>query len=151
MDSAFARCDDIQFNIPKSMTVLNGLSFLNITSFNIPPHITAIGKNAFFSCPNLTSIVIAYGVKSIGDGAFALCKSLQSITIPDTVTEIGEGAFIGCSSLTTLTIPNSVKKIAYNSFDGLQEVRINQKRGVIEGGFNDAYYESTDTKIIYLG
>lgn len=100
MDSAFARCDDIQFNIPKSMTVLNGLSFLSITSFNIPPHITtAIGKNAFFSCPNLTSIVIPYEVKSIGDGAFALCKSLQSITLPDTVTEIGEGAFIGCSLL----------------------------------------------------
>ena len=149
MNSAFSGCNDgdIQFNIPKSMTVLNGLAGLNITSFTIPPQITAIGNDAFFYCPNLTSIVIPKGVKSIGDKAFAGCASLQSVTIPDTVTEIGEDAFNGCESIAVLNVPGSVKEIGFLAFAGVQEVRIDQKKDVIKG-VPDVHYGCN--KLVYL-
>lgn len=80
----------------------------DITSFEIPQHITIIGAAAFLGCSGLTSITIPDNVTSVGCGAFYGCSGLTGIIIPDSVTNIGEDAFYGCSGLKNINYKGTI-------------------------------------------
>lgn len=89
--------------------------------------VTAIGKEAFYSCDALTSVIIPDGVTEIGEEAFSKCYKLASITLPDSVTEIGRGAFFFCSALTSITLPEGVTTIGNYVFSSciiLDEIEV---------------------------
>lgn len=65
--------------------------------------VTAVGKEAFYSCAELSSISIPDGVTAIGVAAFLSCSGLTKLTLPASVTSIDQVAFYGCTGLTTLT------------------------------------------------
>ena len=92
------------------------------TSYDIPNHVTSIGKNVFEACESLTNVTIPSSVTSIGAEAFLGCTSLTSITIPDSVTFIGGGSFARCTSLASITIPDSVTSIGVFAFDNCTSI-----------------------------
>ena len=97
----------------------------NIKSFEIPQHITDMGREAFAGCSDLESVTIPSSIRSINYYMFSRCSSLKSITIPNGVTEIGDWAFQRCSSLESAVISNSVKRIGYHTFhecDNFKEI-----------------------------
>ena len=103
-----------------------------VGDISIPPElggypVTAIGKEAFYSCDALTSVIIPDGVTEIGEEAFSKCYKLASITLPDSVTEIGRSAFFFCSSLTSITLPEGVTTIGNYVFSSciiLDEIEV---------------------------
>lgn len=66
------------------------------TSYEIPSHVTCIGRGAFSGSKRLVSVTIPSSVTSIADRAFMFCTRLTSIEIPSSVTSIGSCAFYGC-------------------------------------------------------
>ena len=94
----------------------------NLTSINIPDHITAIGHQAFMNCTSLKSIDIPSSVTKIGEWAFYRCDSLTDIVIPDGVKAIRAFAFERCFSLTSVTIPDSVHMIDMCAFQRCEKM-----------------------------
>ena len=90
----------------------------SITSVEIEPGVTSIGKSAFYDCKNLTCAAIADSVTSIGEGAFYRCSSLTSVAIPDGVTKIAGSTFYSCTNLTDVKIPSGVTEIGASAFSG---------------------------------
>lgn len=92
--------------------------------------VTAIGRGAFYQCPELTAVTLPNTITVIDYAAFYQCTSLTSLTIPnsvvtlgeyalhtsgitqvtigDHVTEIGKACFGRCTSLISVDLPNSV-------------------------------------------
>ncbi|MBV5312448.1 MAG: leucine-rich repeat domain-containing protein [Prolixibacteraceae bacterium] len=71
-------------------------------TLNIPPTVTIIVDDAFFSCDKITSIVIPPSLKTIDIWAFEKCTGLTTFSIPSTVESIGESAFYNCTGLTSI-------------------------------------------------
>ena len=78
------------------------------TKFEIPSHVTNIGKFAFDVCTNLTEVVIPNGLTVIDEFAFNGCANLTKIEIPSSVVRIADRAFCYCTSLEKIVIPNNV-------------------------------------------
>ena len=109
------------YAIPPSVTTIGNNAFFTcrgLTSVTIPSSVTSIGKSAFDYCSGLTSVTIPSSVTSIGSYAFDYCSGLTSVTIPSSITTISESTFIGCSNITSVTIPNSVITIGIFVFYG---------------------------------
>ena len=102
--------------------VLKECTDKSITSVEIPPSVTEIGKRAFRGCKSLSSVVIPSSVTEIGERAFDGCKSLSSVEIPPSVTKIGKEAFYGCLSLSSVEIPSGVEEIGEATFSGCQSL-----------------------------
>ena len=96
--------------------VLNSFASAELSEYNIPNSVTAIGEGAFRGCDNLTSVTISNRVISIGEGAFYGCKSLSIVTIGKSVCVIFENAFWGCNIDTIICYPKTPPKI-YKSFE----------------------------------
>ncbi len=77
----------------------------DLTEYQVPDGVTAIGDDAFGFCENLRHIAIPDGVRSIGHRAFANCTSLKVMKLPASVSDIGDMAFAGCRSLEDITFP----------------------------------------------
>jgi hypothetical protein len=88
----------------------------SLESIDIPPTITAIGRDAFAGCEELSSVTLADGLKTIGMSAFQDCQSLKRIQLPETVVGIGVRAFEGCSGLAVSEIPAGVTFIGADAF-----------------------------------
>ena len=99
----------------------------DVTNFEIPSSVTAIGNSAFSYCNSLESVIIPNGMIAIGRDAFYYCRNLLSIIIPDNVTSIGYQAFYYCDRLNSITIGKGVKNIdpwAFYGCSSLGEVNI---------------------------
>ena len=92
--------------------------------------VTAVGRGAFYQCPELTEVTLPNTITMIDYAAFYQCTALTSLTIPnsvvtlgdyalfqtgltqvtigDHVTEIGKACFARSTSLTSVELPNSV-------------------------------------------
>ncbi|MDE5599926.1 MAG: leucine-rich repeat domain-containing protein, partial [Ureaplasma sp.] len=116
----FADCINlISISLPPSLTLIGSNTFYtctSLTSITIPDSVTLIQWQVFQGCSSLTSITIPKSVTSIGNYAFYNCANLTSINIPDGVASIGQSTFSGCTSLTSITIPNSVTLIGNYAF-----------------------------------
>ena len=76
--------------------------------------ISSIGDYSF-RFGSMSSIEIAPSVTIIGKGSFAGCKYLSSLNIPSSVIRIERYAFGACDMLSSVVIPNSVMSIGeYN-------------------------------------
>ena len=121
------------YEVSDGKATITGMDeYAAVGDISIPPElggypVTAIGKEAFYSCDALTSVIIPDGVTEIGEEAFSKCYKLASITLPDSVTEIGRGAFFFCSSLTSITLPEGVTTIGNYVFSSciiLDEIEV---------------------------
>lgn len=83
-----------------------------ITTINIPSHITEIPAGAFKSS-RLQTISLPSTLTKISDEAFSI-SDLRSIDIPETVTVIDSHAFDACYNLQSLVFPEAVTLIANN-------------------------------------
>lgn len=130
----------------------------NITTFDIPENITAIGQNAFCGS-GLTSITIPRGVTSIGKNAFSNCQSLTEVyfnaencanpasgtnpvfsgsnitrfVIGDNVHNIPSHLLYRVKTLAEITIPENVTSMGVTPFgycENLREVTFNAIRCV---------------------
>ena len=54
-----------------------------LTSVNILPSVTSIGKSAFYGCTGITSVSFPASLTSIGEGAFSSCDNLTSAIFSD--------------------------------------------------------------------
>lgn len=83
--SAFSNCpklEDVKLSasmteIPTEMFSGTGILNLNFLTENI----TAIEKQAFYSCQNLTEATIPQNVKTIGENAFGSCENLETVKL----------------------------------------------------------------------
>src|SRR5262245_34692174 len=64
-----------------------------LTGVTVPPGVTDIGQEAFWSCRALTNATLPDGLITIGQSAFRDCPALVQIRVPSSVTAIGEAAF----------------------------------------------------------
>ena len=62
-------------------------------------NVVAIGRYAFYNCPEIYNIIIPEGVTQIESGAFSGCTMLNSITIPDSISNINKYMFENCTNL----------------------------------------------------
>ena len=123
--NSFASAELSEYNIPDSVTAIGDMALSgcrSLQSITIPNSVKSIGKSAFEYCNNLSSIIIPDSVTAIGDKAFYNCQSIKKITIPDSITAISNMAFSGCESLQSITIPNSVKSIGDMAFRGCKSL-----------------------------
>ncbi len=121
-----------------------------ITSVQMDPGVTTIGKSAFSGFENLESVVLPDSVISIGDSAFSMCISLTGVTIPEHVTSIGNYTFSNCISLTSITIPAGVANIgvsAFNGCTGLTGIQVNNENAFYSSE-NGVLFDKNRTAII---
>lgn len=85
----------------------------------IPSTVKLIGENAFELCRTLTSIEIPPHVTKIGRDAFRE-TGLKAVTIPASVVYIGERAFDDCPELSSITVhPENAR---YDSREGCDAI-----------------------------
>ncbi len=75
-----------------NVTVIGDEAFVNCTGIQFSEinwgAITAVGKEAFYSC-DLQDVYADFdALQSIGEGAFRQCYNLAGITLPETITEL---------------------------------------------------------------
>jgi hypothetical protein len=92
---------------------LYSLKTESITTLNLPPTLSYIGKGTFTGFTNLTTIGFGTNpiLTSIGEKAFSGCTGLTSVTIPSSVTTIGIEAFKGCTSLGSVNFTIATSKL----------------------------------------
>ncbi len=93
-----------------------------ITSTEILPTVSRIGKDAFLGHVFLRNVVISNSVKNIEDSAFSGCTSLEKIIIPNSVETIGDCTFEGCSKLKNIDLPSSVVRIGKMAFSHCKDL-----------------------------
>lgn len=126
-----------------------------ITAYDIPEGVTAIGDKAFAGCRDLRSVTIPAGVTRIGDGAFAGCTALVEVTFPAGLTEIGAEAFMDCPNLANVKLPEGLVTIgdrAFRQCSGIVKVKIpGSVTGIGVGAFDgcpcDAHVRSLHPNI----
>ena len=94
----------------------NAFEHMDITSVNIPPHVTSIGDYAFHWCDNLREIDLPNSVTTIGSSAFFELRHLARVNMGDGVTTLGEYAFANCIELTDLHLSESLTTIGRWAF-----------------------------------
>jgi hypothetical protein len=114
--------------------VLNSFAPAELSEYNIPNSVTAIGDGAFRGCDNLTSVTISNRVVSIGEEAFYDCKSLSNVTIGKSVRVIFDQAFICCNIDTIVCCPKVPPKI-YKTFGEINKI-------IVPTGCEEAYANS---------
>ena len=77
------------------------------------PKVTAIAKEAFYSCDSVVSIDIP-NVTMIESGAFSYCPNLQKVVLGNKVDSIKNEAFRGCASLDTFRIITAIPPVLGN-------------------------------------
>ena len=116
------------YDIPLNVKAIGSFAFKDcsgLTNVTIPDSVERISRYAFYRCDNLTSVTIGDSVTTIGDSAFSDCDNLTSVTIGNGVKFIGNFAFAFCPNLTSITIPDSVTTIhwhVFKSFKNLKEI-----------------------------
>ena len=88
----------------------------NLTSFDVPSHVTAIGSGAFSEMQTLESVTFPFGLLEIGDSAFSMCQNLEDVAFPTNLHVIGNGAFSSCLRLDAVSVPGTVAKIGDSAF-----------------------------------
>ena len=88
----------------------------NLTSFDVPSHVTAIGSSAFSEMQTLESVTFPFGLLEIGDSAFSMCQNLEDVAFPTNLHVIGNGAFSSCLRLDAVSVPGTVAKIGDSAF-----------------------------------
>lgn len=109
-DVTFSDLEDYDtLEIPKKVTTIAPLAFLNLFSENISniktlvlnEGLISIGDSAFKGCNDLTGhLTLPSSLEKIGSESFAETNFTGQLTFPDDLVSIGDGAFRGCSNLT---------------------------------------------------
>lgn len=115
-----------------------------IEEVRVEEGVTAIGKEAFFSCYNLKKATIASSVTCIREKAFANDSELKEISLGSGVELIETYAFSG-TGIISLTLPASLKKISEDTFLGIYGLQ----NVYIEGG--GGVYQSVDGVLFQNG
>jgi len=127
-DEAFKGCTQLSsVSFGNSLTTIGSFAFegTKISSVIIPDSVTAIGANAFSSCPELNSVTLPKSIDAISPDCFFNCSKLTSISIPDTAKKIDDWAFGLCSSLSNVTYPSSLDFVGSFAFAGCAMESIN--------------------------
>ena len=101
----------------------------NLTTADIPSHVTEIGNGAFLDCKSLKRVKIPNYVTKINTASFQHCESLTRVEIPKSVTLIDNLAFSACTGLTRVDIPSTVTKIGNYAFADCPNLTIYGKSG----------------------
>ncbi len=114
----FASSGMQEISVPANMTEIPcGMFFdTQISSFDVPLHISSIGKNAFSRCVLLEEIVLPGHITQIEEKAFLYASNLKSVTIEEGIQHLAYGVFGGCRSLEKIIIPKSVTNINLSVF-----------------------------------
>ncbi|MBQ9575670.1 MAG: leucine-rich repeat protein, partial [Muribaculaceae bacterium] len=78
--------------------------------------VTAIGREAFYSCHQLTWVNIPTTVTTIENSAFYYCTGLTKVEIPESVVEIGDWNFYCSDELTTVILPSTLTTMGHDCF-----------------------------------
>ena len=95
----------------------------DITSVNILPGVTRIGRYAFKFAENLTSVTVGNSVESIGRSAFSQCKSIKELYLPDSVTVLEDSVFWYCGGLETIRMPAHLDYFGYEMFNACRSLK----------------------------
>ena len=84
-----------------------------IVSISLPPGLTSLGAQAFYSCGSLCgSVTIPKGIRSIGNSTFTDCIKLQEVVFEEGCTAIGSDVFANCTAITNIVLPRTLKTLA---------------------------------------
>lgn len=122
----FSGCSNLTtVEIPVHITNIGSLAFngcKNLKLFDMPS-VENIGDSAFSGCSAFTQLVLKNNVKTIGANAFNGCTKLETVEFGDNVTEIGNNIFNGCTKLETVNLGGSIKIIPNNTFNNCKNLR----------------------------
>ena len=81
----------------------------SITEVVVGDGITAVGKNAFSTCPNLSRITFGRDVTSLGMDAFAYCGTVESVVFRAPLLEMGQST-VYQTTLRSVTLTDQSKE-----------------------------------------
>jgi hypothetical protein len=121
--------ESVFFEEGSQLTHIENEAFFKCTALStivLPQGLKSIGANAFEETA-LTSINIPPTVTCIGKGAFCRSKRLRAVLFEDgsRLTHIGNCAFFGCTALSTIVLPQGLESIGANAFKGTNLTYIN--------------------------
>lgn len=96
--------------------------------------VTAIGRQAFYNCPQLKAVEMPESLKEIGSWAFGKCTVLENIEIPDSVAAIGDFAFEGCTGLKSIQINIPYVQSWFAGLESLEKILFGDSVTDIEDG-----------------
>ncbi len=136
-----------------TVTAVGRAAFYNcpeLTSVSLPNTVTDIGYAAFYNCSAMTSVNIPSGVTTLGDFCFQSCRSLSSLTLPNGLVKIPLQCFAFCTSLTSINIPGTARVLDNFAFYSCQNlVNVTMQNGV-ESILLDAFCACTSLQTITL-
>lgn len=162
-----------QVRLPKDLTILPGgfFSQTRLTSIDLPPTVTHIGRYAYegietmpkavipnhvtkvdeyvFYENHIEEVVWSEGCHIIPNDAFRACRQLTKVTIPETVDSIQENAFYYCTDLESIHLPEGIRTLrgTFNQCWKLKDVNIPSTVTVIDRGVEGCFNKCIFTHI----
>lgn len=112
--------EDITYEIPQHVSTIGKYAFANgenLTEITVPGTVKTIDDGTFSECTNLLTIGFEDGLEQINAEAFYGCKKLTEFVLPDSLTYIGDRCFQNCSGLLTMGIPSRVWYVGTSAFE----------------------------------
>ncbi len=107
------------FTVPPTVSIIGEESFYtcnNLTNITITDSVTVIETRAFVKSENLQTAYLSRNLKRIEEEAFRLCYVLEDVNLPNGLNFIGDYAFSRCTAFETVTIPESITEINHGTF-----------------------------------
>lgn len=113
VEKAYQNCDMTGLLIPKSITTIGNIAFYNCRKmksviFEEGIQLVSIPQEAFRDCAALTSIEIPPGVTALGKAVFGNCKALANVTLPASVTTFSDNVFIQSTALNAIKFGGTI-------------------------------------------
>ena len=98
-------------NFPKNLIKIDDLAFFNssIQTISFPPHVKELGVRCFMLCQQLTDCLLQGDFLEIPESFFRHCHELQTISLPPSLLYLGENSFSDCPQISCVKCPFAVR------------------------------------------
>lgn len=156
-DYAFASCGGItSVSLPDTLKTLGAFAFRGCTALkvmDIPQSVELIGEGVLENCHSLTKLIVPFvGLNENGEGTlhdlFEKAQHSNYDKVPDTLktvvitggSSIDSFDFEYCESIENILVPETLISIDYNAFRGCDNLKYNEKDGILYLGNGDNPY-----------